>query len=147
MATSATAWGNPQEKVRPNHHKMQALCQEASRPQIPKIKHDLIWLWIFATWYTLTFFYFLFYDPTRSLGPGCEVSDGQGPCSSSEMEAKACGNPSRSPKIKIESYEVNMLVAFQHSSAIAARTPTLATVVILDLKELLALYEKDGAVS
>lgn len=36
-----------------------------------------------------------------------------------------------------------MLVFFQHSSAIAARTPTLATVVILDLKELLALYEKD----
>lgn len=37
-----------------------------------------------------------------------------------------------------------MLVAFQHSSSIAARTPSLATVVILDVKELLALYEKDG---
>ena len=86
----------------------------------------------------------MFFDATHSLGPGCEVSDGQGPCSSSEMQAKAGGNHFQSLKIKIESYEVNMLVAFQHSSAIAARTPTLATVVILDVKELLALYEKDG---
>jgi len=59
------------------------------------------------------------------------------------MQAKICRNHFQSPKIKIESYEVHMLVFFQHSSAIAARTPTLATVVILDLKELLALYEKD----
>lgn len=39
----------PRKRERPNHHKMKALCQEASRPQIPKIEHDPICLWIFAT--------------------------------------------------------------------------------------------------
>ena len=73
---------------------MHLLCQKASFA-----------FWIFAIWYTLNVFT-CFFHPTHSCGPCLKVSDGQGPCSSSEMQAKAWRNHFQSLKIWIEGYEL-----------------------------------------